>query len=346
MDAHKAFIEFQEGRLPTVKDIHSVFVRGDVHTLELIALIHGELQTTIPMDKVFSYDPKKCEQLSERMLTAIVIRHSTFDETLRQSATIQDAIASFQGMTLTEHAPKHQAARAAQTDTKRNYFDECNEYFMYKSCTRLNAFASMVKAMPSMSWVRAVASKVVANEEKVDSYPFELLSGTDRHVHVSDTSPCVFIEALANDTCKTFSWTLNDKHAIHLDKLRQTLDKLVSNGDRVLFTILACSIGLPTHGLYTPKTFIQHWRSYRFKVINNANVIKTICRELFSPSEEVTPKTEVSFLLERYSKQAFVVEDPPKTAETYMFRHWYSYPTQTELGQLVDRANAIRERCT
>ncbi|MDA7838951.1 hypothetical protein N9A45_01290 [bacterium] len=349
MDAHQVFILFQEKRLPSVQDIHSVFVRGDVHTLELIALVHGELKATISMDKVFSHDPKKCEQMSEVMLTALVIRHSTFDGSMSKSAAVQDAIASFQGMVLSESVTPPISPRGGESKTvrlKRNFADECNNYFLYKSRTRVNTLASLFKARSTMQWVKAVASKVVVNDEQVDTNSFELWSGTDRHVHISDQSPCVFIEALANDTCKTFSWTLQDEHVINLDKLRQSLSKMIADDDRALFAILTCSIGLPTYGLYTPETFIRHWHNYRFKRINNANVIKTVCRELFSVAEEVTPKTEVSLLLERYSKQAFVIEETPKTAEAYMFRHWYSYPTETELRQLVERANAIRERCT
>lgn len=361
MDAHKIFVQYMEDRLPTAKDIHFIFVRGDVHALELIALMYGSKNTVIPMDKVFSYDRKKCQQLADKMLTALVIQHSSFDGNVQKIGSVQETIASYQGLTetATEMAgPRSEmntppvsphggeSKKSHSKHFERNYVDECTNHFLFKSKKRVQSLCDLLRVNTSMRWVKAVASKVVS--EDAIGNDFELISDSDRHIHISGASPCQFVEALSMSTCKTFSWSLKDDQCIHLDKLRHKVKTLISkiDDDVVPFVIIACSIGLPTFGLYTPKTFMEHWHSYRFKRLTNANVVKTACRDILDDGTPVHPKTEVGSLLERYSKDMFVLQDTPKTVESYMFKQWYSYPTRQVLAQLVDQANAVKERCT
>lgn len=354
MDAHELFIRFREGKLPSTRTIHYVFVSGDVRRLELIALMYGQKKTFIPMDKVFSYDPKKCEAVAADMMTAIVCRNSRVDGDAKSVADVQEAIASFSSISLSESTtepitpPVSPRSGESKKDDKRNYADEANGHFLYKSRSRIRTLVTFLSAYVSMDWVRAVASNVVTFDEPIVQTDFELYSGTRRHVHMCGPTACHFVEALNNPDCKTFSWSITDDEAIHIQGLRRKLLPMLSKNenDVTAFVILVCSIGVPTHKLYTPKTFLEHWHSYRCKRLTNANVIRTTCRPLFPKPEDMPVELELDYLIEQYKKHHFDIVDTSTDVETYMFQHWYSWPSADVLSQLVDSANAIKKRCS
>lgn len=354
MDAHELFIRFQEGKLPDTRTIHYIFVSGDVRRLELVALMYAEKKSMIPMDKVFSYDRKKCQSVAAEMLSAIVCRHSLFDGDVKESSDVQEAVSAFSSVSLseatTEAITPPVSPRGGEHKQKdhRNYSDECNAYFLFKSKTRIQTLATYLQAVVKMDWVKAVASLLVAYDEPVVEKDFELYSDSRRHVHMAGPTPCHFVEALNNPDCKTFSWSVRDDTAYHLEGIRHDLRPVLSknNPDVTAFVILLCSIGLPTHKMYTPKSFLEHWRSYRYKRLTNANVVRTICRPLFPKPENIPYELEIDFLLEKYDNQANHIVDAAETVETYMFQHWYSRPTVSVLSQLVDSANAIKDRCS
>lgn len=346
---HKLFIRFIDGELPSVEDIHLIYVRGEVRTLELVAWMYSERGILIPMDTVFDYDRAKCDTLSGKMLTSVVLRNSTFRDglsTIRKTTEGFERLSTSETVVATAPSSPRGGASKLHKGFERSYTDECNAYFFKKSKPRVKTMARVLEAFVAMDWVKAVASKI-DTDDAFSTDDFETLTGSERHVHVSGPTCCHFIAALADERVKTFSWKMDDEQAISVKKCRAVLATLVSKpeSDVVTVAILACSIGLPTFHMYTPETFLKHWHKYRFKVLTNTNVIKTVLRNLFE-TEKTVSNTEVGDLLDEYSSQTFFVENAAKTAETFMFRHWYSYPARNTLEELVECANAIMNQCS
>ena len=343
MDAHQLFIRFKDGELPSVEDIDFIYMQEDVRTLELVARMYSERGVLIPMDTVFDYDRAKCDKLSGKMLTPVVVRNSTFKgNAIRETTDALERLSTSETVVATPRSGESKQ----QKGFNQKYVDECNAYFLKKSKPRVKSMVRVLDAFVAMDWVKAVASKI-ETEDAFSRDDFEILTGSERHVHISGPTCCHFIAALADERVKSFSWKMDDEQAISVKKCRAVLGTLVSKpeSDVVPFAILACSIGLPTFQMYTPETFLTHWHKYRFKVLSNANVIKTVLRDLFE-TENAVSKTEVGDLLDQYSSHTFFVENEAKSVDTYMFRRWYSYPARKTLEELVECANAIMDQCS
>ena len=220
----------------------------------------------------------------------------------------------------------------------RNFVSECDNYFFYKSKTRIKSMTAILKCRVGMSWVRGVASKLETDEDYSPS-KYLMLTGTSRHIHKTGHSVCQFIKALADESVKTFSWSLKDSEAIHLSKCRTRLKSYCSKTapeQHITLCILLCSIGLPTFQLYTPCSFLKKWR--RFKNVSSDNVVKALLQD----SQQSLSSQQ---LLDEYSPGQIDVSSEPETVELYMFKYFYSYPTKTILGRLVEYANANLEHC-
>lgn len=346
-----------------------MFAKTDLPTLELTALMYREKNKLIDMTSVIrglNEDTKKLLKES-----SVLINNSEFRGQEAGDETVQAAVAALTPMDVdteseseddfqlskgpesktVDMAPAHKQEASPYSKKPRNYVDECNAYFFDKSNSRIQTLFNLLRAGATMGWVRIVASKV----ESLDPYdaskfPLLGLGHPDRHIHVCGQTGCDFIRALSNKNVQTFSWSVSDENVLNFIVFRKKIKSLLSQSatfdDIVVFTILLCSIGLPNFSLYTPETFIKNWQSYRFKNISNANVIKTICRDMFTPEFEPSNR-ETAELLQEYDARwkDFSIEEA-KTADTYMFRHWYSYPTPEALKLIVDRANAIKNKCS
>ena len=349
MDVYEIFIRYKEGELPTPKDIYSVFVGDDVRAMELIALMYAEKNKKIDMQEVFSFNQKKCEKAAKTMLTPLVAKNACLTGGAMESVDTQRVAAAFDtscniksGSPTTQEPPQPKEPPLPLVGNTRNYVADCNDFFLYKSKTRVETMVNIFGATSSMAWVKAVASKIDTSET-FDSKTFELLNGKDRHVHVSGNRICLFLNALSGNA-KSFSWSMTDKKVIHLAKCRKALAKLAPANIEAM-AVLLCSIGLPTFKLYTPATFIEHWKSYRFKLVSNGNLVKLALRPLI-PTDGVPNKEEIRYLLEQYSTKTFSIREQPTTPDLFMFKHWYSYPPRIIVEHLADNANAIKTRCT
>tara|TARA_B110000008_G_scaffold115509_1_gene118250 strand:+ start:5078 stop:6109 length:1032 start_codon:yes stop_codon:yes gene_type:complete len=340
MDAHELFIRFKDGHLPSTREIHSIFVLGELHRLELVALMYADRDEKINMDAVFAYNPKKCKALAENMLSALVVQNSTFGETMNE-AGVQMSLAAFSNIAISKSVPDQKETMSSVHDNRvRNFAAECNDYFLHKSRSRIMTLVHDLGVESKMTWVRFVASRVECGED-YNRADFRLLSDTSlRHVHVSSSNICDFLQALTRDEVKTFSWDLAHKNVINLSKMRLALKNIASDPNTMV--VILCSIGLPTFKLYNPVDFLKEWRSFRFKRVTNSNVVKTALRPLFS---QIAMKNDLNDLLLQYSSKTLSVEESPRTVDLYMFKHWYSYPPASVLEQLVDSANAIIQRC-
>ena len=236
-----------------------------------------------------------------------------------------------------EIVPKQPGFAQPLFKPSRNYVVACNEFFLDKSKTRIATMTRAFKCRVKMSWVRGVASRLEPDEGHRRN--FFMLTGSERHVHRTGSTARDFVRALADPVVKTFSWSFADDEAIHIPNCRAALMMYCSKNKPEQYlplAMIACSIGLPTFQLYTPCSFLKGWR--RFKDVTNANIVKSILRRSDAPDT-------VQELLDRYSPKDVVVDCEPSNVELFMFKYWYSYPTKSTLGRLVEYANANLIRC-
>ena len=316
------------------------------------------------MEDVYKQDREECRAMAEIVLTPIVVRNSVFrDHGVTSNAqTVLAASTATRPNTPVEErkTSPNNSVRAAnpnllsdvqteeqnptsnmevhlsQSKTIRNFVIECDEYFMNKSKSRILTMTKALQCRKNMSWVRAVASKLETGEN-YEPWAYEALTDSHRHIHRTGSEVSDFVRALADPSVKTFSWHLNDKEAVLIQKCREALQQRCSKNKPEQYLPLAmvvCSIGLPTFQLYTPCSFFEKWRP--FKDVTNDNIVKALFRR---------PGTTVSKLLDEYSPADVVVDGEPGTVELLMFKYWYSHPTKVMLGRLVEYANANLERC-
>jgi len=212
----------------------------------------------------------------------------------------------------------------------------CDHFFYNKSSHKIDALAKHLGARVSMEWVKACASKV----DPPNSMQLEMLDETsDRHIHVVEPSISIFLKLLQTNpqTTITFSRTPAARYAIHLPILYKQLKKICTNKP-VLWLMIACSIGIPTHGLYTPQKFLCKWKKEpNRKILNNDNVILSILRPIIRTNG--IKETEITQLVHNFQNMEtdFKNTDPVITIDDYMFKRIYTYPTAREIQHLVDR---------
>jgi hypothetical protein len=219
---------------------------------------------------------------------------------------------------------------------KRDARPFSDHLFYPKSHQRIDGFAKYLGARVSMEWVKACASKV----DPPGSIQLNMLDKTsDRHIHIIEPDISIFLKLLQTNpkVTMTYSRTEGAAYAIHLPILYKKLSQICTNHP-VLWFMIACSIGIPTHNMYTPQTFLCKWKKEpNRKLLNNDNIILTILRPIF---QEPGPKeTEIVRLLRKFHD----MESDFKNTETvlsvndYMFRRIYAYPTADEIEHLFDR---------
>ena len=382
MDVYEMFIRFIESDrwLPSEENIFYVMDKENVKQLEFIALMFKEREKLIPMDDVFNMNRKRCDEVSEKMLTALVVQHSCFREA-SSDGDVQKSIAAFASLSLNTSntsslrtpssdtvIAEEEKLESAETEdvlprsanTKdadvskprldcfagRNFVAETNDVFLWKSRTRIESLAKFLSCYVKTSWIKMVASNVISDRD-VDTSEYRMYKGTNRFVHRISPSVCEFLKAYQDPMIKTFSFTKDSNHAFYLHKMRPKLDKFISEeSDSIILLLIICSIGLPTFKLYTPVSFLKNWVKHRFKEITNDHVILNAVRPYMKKTSE-SKTLELAHVLTFYKTESsnFEIQETPDNVEMYMFKHWYSYPSVNILRQLVDSANANLIRC-
>ena len=325
--------------VPNVKHLTSIYERGDARLLECAALMYASRNLKMPMDNVFSSLPNRTAELDARMLTPLVVQHS--------------CITSHVGTASMVITPPSKPCRIKSNanvklvkTSNNNWRQQTNRQFLFKSIRRINSLTNELKSRVSMDWVRANASKVETTQ-RIPSIPaYDMLTNSDRHIHVVQNDVCEFLKCLQNDTIKTFSWTHTSPEAIYLPALRSVLHKICNQP--VAWLIMACSIGLPTFEMYTPKSFIKSWK--RFKNLNNDSCLKVVLRPLLQTTKNTN--SESKMLLDAYRKYNWTIKDtidwtPRKNiVDLFVFKYWYSYAEIDVVTHLADYANAIQSWCS
>ena len=212
----------------------------------------------------------------------------------------------------------------------------CDHLFINKSWPRINAMVRKLDAKVSIEWVQACASNVIPN----GTLALDMLDETsDRHIHIISSDIQTFLIKLreAKNKTITFSTRPTAQNAIHLSFLYKKLKQLCHN-EPVLWFMIACSIGIPTHDLYTPSSFICKWRKEpNRKILTDDNIVKT----LLGPMIETNGirETEISQLVRKFHEMEsdFKNNDKVNTVDEFMFKRVYAYPTSEEISQLRER---------
>ncbi len=264
------FIRFVESDrwLPDVENIYYAMDKENVNQLELIALMFKERESLIPMDNVFDINRERCDEVSEKMLTAVVVQHSCFREA-SLDADVQKSIAAFASLSLalmrTSSTDTVVAGEDTHNETKLEDTENDNETKLEDTNTedalprehedvskpKLDCFAGRnfvaetndVFIWKSRTRIESLAKflscyvetkwvKTVASnvisDRDVNTDDYRMYKGTNRFVHRISPSICEFLKAYQDPTIKTFSFTKDSKHAFYLHKMRPKLNKFLS----------------------------------------------------------------------------------------------------------------------
>ena len=225
------------------------------------------------------------------------------------------------------------------------YVSDCDTLMMDLSRQRIGALCRIVKASVKISWVHAFASVVISptipNQQQYETLAYNSTSSV-RHVHIVNSSVLVFLTALKTveaDKITTFAWSHSSQHAIHLQLLDGELRSRFRNVVPVFSATVLASIGLPMHELFKIKDYFKNTRTWRFKNMTRDSLIKTTLRSKLKV-QKIDNALEANQLLEEYSKKEtiFDIATTQETVEHFMFKHWYSYPTASEMDSMLERA--------
>ena len=341
MDVYQMYIQYVNGGLPSIADLAGIYQSENVRLLECAALMYATRNQQIPMDDVLSTIPRRSQTLDHKMLTPLVVKHSCITPTTTTAS-----------MSLTPPSKPKQCAAIStikfkSNTTSQNWRALTNDLFLYKSRPRIDSLATLLNVRVPLDWVRRVASKVDSDQPFVKTN-YDLLTNSDRHIHVINPSVCKFLECLQNPTIKTFSWSNQSTKAIHLGKLRAALREK-SNRSPYQWLIVACCIGLPMFEMYTPKTFIKAWG--RFKTVTNDTCLKAVLRPLVDANGGKTSKSQSQHLLNSYRQHQWNIQDDidwtirKGVVDLFVFKYWYSYAEEDIVTHIADYANAIMNRC-
>lgn len=215
----------------------------------------------------------------------------------------------------------------------------CDQTFYHRSYKKMDDFAKYLGARVSMDWVKACASQV----DPPGSVDIEMLDNTSaRHIHIVNPDISFFLKLLQTNTKSTITYSRTEDvgYAIHLPLLYQQLSKICTNHP-VLWFMVACSIGIPTHDMYTPQTFLCKWKKEpNRKLLSNENIIKTILKPIFGINDVFVPKeVEIAQLTHRFRDMEtdFQNTETVNSVDDFMFKRIYAYPTSDEIKQLFDR---------
>ena len=371
MDAHQIFWDYQIlHQIPTnkTKDM-------DRQTLRLVDLIVGETKSPPP---TAPNSPINKTKPTSSVATTAPNSRETNESPISSTATI-DA-----NPRETKESDKVTDVGLTSLNTITDYQTNCDSLFVNTrwQLEQLNNIAKYTKSVVCMTWVKAVASQVrgatgsgfmalhdsdrhvhvVGNVSKC----LELLLNEPAH-RIEEVGD--HVEVTPSKVVTTFSWTINSPSAIHIQDLQLAMRKvtkckkflmrklttvqLIAEWNKpvqrdddtpILLLMEACSIGLPTKKMFKSSEFLQRWENYRFKEVCEKNIIITILRDKFGTLEQIG--VEATQLLEQYSsnKELFSTKVVVDQYYPYFFNQWYSYPSPTEMPNLLHRVTVLKNK--
>ena len=349
MDAHTLYSRWKEyRRLPGVNAVVDFTVAGKTRELELVAVLYAAMGKTLNISSAL---------LDENLLPILLKQIPTiWNEKISAVMTIASDILEehadlrvFVGRAAPQEPGPTNAVEGvdalAQQMNRLSLAKSADEYMVGHSKRDLHTMADMLRAHVPMLWVQQCASTLQTNTQTpVDESEFVLLrSESDRHVHHINGSVIAFLKAVRagggteNGFPQTVTWQFSQESesAIHLTKFRQGAARLCPEHP-VEFIVFACSIGIPIHELLKTRDVIQTWKSSRFKLFNQENIVKVLLRRRF---ESEATDIESNRLVRKYVEniEDFHVSEDPVDIDQYFFKKFYSYPTADEIKHLANR---------
>lgn len=351
MDAHAIYSAWKEyKRLPGIDTVIDFTIAARTRELEFVAMLYKTENKKLDISSALS-DKQVLDMLLKRI-------PKVWNQRIRNIITISKDI-------LTEHAdlrvfvgvPDDVDAMTADVDAitasmkRMSLTKSADEYVAERSKRNIATMAEMSAAAVSMDWVRACASTLKVNSNVAQSQHFILIRPTsDRHVHHVNSSVLDFLKTLHDDFTdvntlpRTITWQFSHESttAIHLQKFIQGATKLCPEHPYA-FIVFACAIGIPIHELMKTRDIITTWKSSRFKLFNQENVIKVLLRRRFKT--EATD-IETNTLVRKYTENIADFRAPGQynDVDMYFFKMFYSYPDVDEIQQLAVRVktNVLR----
>ena len=223
---------------------------------------------------------------------------------------------------------------------KDDVVHQCDTIMAGRSKPRLDALVRHADCFVNMMWVYSFASRVESETEVQQDRYENLVSDSNRHVHIISNDILYFLKCLGSaesGSITTFAWSSGSKNAIHLQKFKHFMETKFKTDVLVSTTVIA-SIGLPLHELIKVVDYLRFTRR-RGNVFTNANIVKTLLRKKLK-IEKISTSVEENQLIEEYqkNKDVFEVNETYSDVHMFMFKHWYSYPTAEELRYILERA--------
>ena len=232
----------------------------------------------------------------------------------------------------------------------------CDTLMVGKSKSRIKCIADTLHANVPIGWVHTFASKVIGATQP--QFYRTSKRNTDSHIHVISGSILHFLSwcdkadqeyIQTNKTSNnmptknnvptnitTFAWGEGNEKAIHIQKFNKRIREIFQGVPVSIAIMFIGSIGLPLHELFKPNDYIQRFQKEKFKFLNSNNIVKSTLRK-FIQIKKISPDIEAAQLLQKYStnKELFETIMPTSSVKQYLFKHWYSYPKQNELQNIL-----------
>jgi hypothetical protein len=324
------------------------------------------------VDATANYDAELDDSELEYMLSPLVIRCCAADavdiQTLKtRFPCVAERIDIESGDNKPEVKPKNLAR-----------CDDADAAMSVKSIPNLEMLAHICESVVSYDWVRFAANHwyiesdpdTSGNGIKVDTTArampiawVNVKSGDNKgHVHAISNDIAKFVDLFqrvpeaddddddGNVRLLTWQFRLNgpvvlvysslEKHTTLVRRLRSMSETPCE------LMCVACSIGLPLHGVFTPWQFLKQWVSEQWSRLETTEslVLLSLRRRLAPLLHELGTDIHWTQLLELYRKNHKMFEqydysllDTAYDIDAYFFKHVYQYPQPGEWSSLMGR---------
>lgn len=383
MDAYELFIRYQrDNYIPKPFDIHPLFIRGEVRTIELIALMYENEEEKIQMDQVYAHGPEACMQMAETVLTPIVIRNSKF-ENIDSTAQILLATAM---STATPQATPIRSSTSSTPITRTNTpepksseqkqkFEPDTDELSTVDTEEIEPGAAAISGAAGPSPNKSVRNFVI----ECDGFFWD--KSKTRIKSMTEILKCrvkmAWVRGVAS-TLQTYEpyspgdYDMLRRSNRHIHRTGYNVDDFVrALADPTVKTFSwslqdseavhmpkcrralqkRCSKTKPEQYL-TLAMLVCSIGLPTFQMYTPCSFLKKWC-----PFKDVTnnnvikallqeePGGDAKTLLDEYSPADVQVDGEPGSVELFMFKYWYSHPTKLVLGRIVNYANANLQRC-
>ena len=360
MNVHTLYSEWKEyQRLPSVDAVVDLTIAGKTRDLAFVAALYAHLGQKVNLTASFR----------DEHVAPVLLKHipSVWNDDIAGVVVIaRDILAEhadlrvFLGIATinTDALPPPVASAAPGTPSvdaltaqlnRLSLAKTADEYIVERSKRNVSTMAEMTGSRVPMDWVRQCASTLVVRDDDVESPwtpQFVLLrEQSDRHVHHVNASVLAFLKELTSDFTddnglpRTLTWQFSHEstYAIHLQKFKDAAARLCPEHPYA-FIVFACAMGIPIHELMKTRDILTSWKSSRFKLFTQENIIKLLLRPRF---ESEASDVEANRLTRKYMEHVsdFQSVDVTDDIDLLFYKKFYAYPAADEIQHLAERVH-------